>query len=214
MFDEANIFLKPNDPLLLKIAPEVPAAHVGSPEVQQDIERMLNVAYGEQTDRTKPVLVGLAATQIGILRRVILVDVSAEGHGKVGDLRVYINPEIVWRSKETDEWYEGCFSTGRVNGVVARPDKVRVKALTTYGDEVVEDYSGYTARIFQHEIDHLDGIEFVSRITDDDKLHWVEDNEYPDYRDSEHWRNWPKKCSREEWHKIKGIYPDAGKVIS
>ncbi|MCL4354670.1 peptide deformylase [Patescibacteria group bacterium] len=198
-------FVRPDDPVLVKTAKVIGLGQIKSPEIDIDIERMLKAAYGEQEDRSKPVLVGLAAPQIGISKRIILVDVAANGKGEIGDLRVYINPEVVWKSKDEREWYEGCYSTDRVCGIVSRPNKVRIKACTREGLQVEEEYEGYTARIFQHEIDHLNGAEFVSRIIDDDKLHWVEESEFPQYRDKESWRNWQKKCSRDKWNKIKGL---------
>jgi len=205
MAHNPDSFVNPSDPVLVTVAPEIPIDQIDSEEVHTDIERMLNVAYGEQTDRAKPVLVGLAAPQIGLSKRIILVDVAADGHGKVGDLRVFINPQVVWRSDEEAEWYEGCFSTDRVCGVVSRPKQIRVRAHTPQGHFIEEEYSGYTARIFQHEIDHLDGMEFVTHVTDDEKLHWVEEYEFPAYRDQEGWRHWPNKCPRERWNKIKGL---------
>ncbi len=198
-------FVKPSDPVLIQTAEAIKPERIKSSEIEPIIERMLNVSYGEQVDRSKPLLVGLAAPQIGISKRIILVDVAARGRGNVGDLRVYINPEIVWRSDDEVEWYEGCYSTDRVCGIVSRPNSIKLKALTREGQVVEEDYEGYTARIFQHEIDHLNGIEFVSHITDDDKLHWVEEDEFPEYRNNEGWRNWSKKCPRDKWEKIKGI---------
>ncbi|MDB5178216.1 MAG: putative Peptide deformylase [Patescibacteria group bacterium] len=202
--DMSPHFLAPNNPLLASVAPAISPGEISGGEVRGIIERLLSIAYGEQSDRAKPILVGLAAPQVGIARRIILVDVAAEGHGSVGDLRVYINPEIIWQSPEEAEWYEGCYSTGRVCGVVSRPTKIRIKALSPSGEPVEETHSGYTARIFQHEIDHLNGAEFVSRITDDAKLHWVEPSQFPEYRDNEGWRHWPHKCSRERWNSIKG----------
>jgi len=198
-------FVKPDDPVLVKIAEPIDISKISAPETQKDIEKMLNVAYGEQVDRTKPLLVGLAAPQIGISKRIILVDVAARGRGEVGDLRVYVNPEIIWTSEEKSEWYEGCFSTDGVCGIVSRPTKIKIKAFTKEGQPVQEEHEGYTARIFQHEIDHLNGIEFVTHVSDDDKLHWVEKDEFPEYRNNEGWRNWPKKCTRERWERIKGI---------
>jgi len=198
-------FVSPDDPILVKKAGAIPSDAITSEETKQLVEELLGVAYGEQEDRKKPVLVGLAAPQVGMSKRIILVDVGADGHGGVSDLRAYINPEITWMSGEQDEWYEGCFSTAQVAGVVERPRKIKVKAFTVDGEEVEEEHTGYVARIFQHEVEHLDGMEFVSHITDDEKLHWVEDDEYPKYRDEETWRNWPNKCPREEWEKIKGI---------
>lgn len=198
-------FIPPNDPMLYKKAVEVSSKEITQPEVQHDIERMLALAYGEQTDRTKPVLVGLAAPQVGIGKRIILVAVGADGRGKVSDLRVYINPEIVFTSKEESEWYEGCYSTDRVCGIVSRPTSIRVRALTREGKAVEEEYSGYVARIFQHEIDHLDGKVFIDHIQDEDKLHFVEDHEFPLYRDNQAWRHWPRKCPGKRWEEIKRV---------
>ncbi len=198
-------FVKPNDPILNLIAVPVSIKDIQSDEIQNSINEMFYVAFGEQKDAGKPLLVGLAAPQIGISKRMILVDAIADGKGKVGDLRLYINPEIIWFSKEKEDWYEGCFSTDRVCGIVSRPDKIKIRAYTKEGQMVEEEYSGYTARIFQHEIDHLNGNEFTTHITDDNNLHWVEKDEFPKYRNDQGWRNWPNKCSREKWNQIKGI---------
>jgi peptide deformylase len=198
-------FVRPNDPVLVKKAQDIASSEITSPDTKAVLEKMLDVAYGEQEDRLRPVLVGLAAPQIGISKRIILVDVLADGKGKVGDLRTYINPEIVWTSDEESEWYEGCFSTSRVCGIVSRPTSIRIKAISTEGTIIEEEHTGYTARIFQHEIDHLNGLEFVSHINDDSKLHWVEENEFPLYRNDGAWRTWSKLCPREKWEQIKGL---------
>ena len=200
-------FVRPDDPILIRVADAIDSKDLKSPEITSDIEKMLSVAYGEQEDRQKPVLVGLAAPQIGISKRIILVDAVADGKGVVGDLRVYLNPEIIWQSDEEEEWYEGCFSTSRVCGIVSRPKSIKIKAYNRDGFLVEEEYSGYTARIFQHEIDHLNGTEFVSHITDDSKLHWVEKAEFPEYRNNEGWRTWSKLCPRGKWEQIKGMLP-------
>lgn len=202
---KSDKLVNPNDPILIKIVQAVPEDKINSPETKGIIDILLNIACGEQEDRKRPVLVGLAAPQVGISKRIILVDVKADGKGNVGDLRVYINPEVTWSSGEENEWYEGCFSTDRVCGIVSRPSKIRIKALTQEGKQIEEEHEGYVARIFQHEIDHLNGKEFVTHITDDNKLHWVEDYEFPEYRNNEGWRTWAKKCPREKWEKIKGI---------
>lgn len=199
----------PNDPILNKVASPVSIDKIQTFEIQEIIENLLNIAYGEQQDRTKPVLVGLAAPQAGISKRIILVDVGADGHGGVSDLRVFINPEITWKSKEENEWYEGCYSTSNVCGIVSRPTKIKLQAFDLDGNKVESEYSGYTARIFQHEIDHLDGKEFITHITDEQNLHWVKEAEFPQYRDKEAWRTWPKKCSFAKWTKIKsGLFQD------
>ena len=203
--NEAPKFVKPNDPVLLKIAEAIDIPEISSSKTQEDIEKMLSVAYGKQEDRTKPLLVGLAAPQIGISKRIILVDIAARGKGEVGDLRVYINPEIIWTSEEKDEWWEGCFSTNGVCGIVSRPTRIKIRAFTREGQPVEDEHEGFPARIIQHEIDHLNGIEFVAHISDDDNLHWVERDEFPEYVKDETWRNWPNKCSLEKWEQIKGV---------
>jgi len=195
----------PNDPILLQIADSIPLKEIKNDQTRQIINQLLHLAYGQQNDRTRPVLVGLAAPQAGISKRIILVDVGADGHGGVSDLKVFINPRITWKSDDLLEWYEGCYSTDRVCGIVTRPDSVEIEAYTSEGQVINEKYFGYVARIFQHEIDHLNGKEFTTHITDDNKLHWVEENEFPKYRDKEAWRNWPNKCPRQKWEKIKGV---------
>jgi peptide deformylase len=195
----------PNDRILNQIAKTVGQEAISSKIIQETIESLLNLAYGEQSDRSKPVLVGLAAPQAGISKRIILVDVGADGKGSVSDLRVFIDPTITYYSKETNDWYEGCFSTDRVCGIVSRPTTIKLRAYDRFGNKIEKEFSGYIARIFQHEIDHLNGKEFITHITDNNNLHWVEEKEFPQYRDKEAWRNWPNKCSRERWEKIKGI---------
>ncbi|MBI4036009.1 peptide deformylase [Candidatus Daviesbacteria bacterium] len=198
-------FLKPNDPRLIQISQEIPKDQINSKGTKKIIDAMLNIAYGEQKKKDKPIMVGLAAPQIGILKRIILVDTAADGKGQVGELKVFINPKITWRSKRKREWYEGCYSTGKVCGIVSRPISIKIQALTIQGDTLEARYTGYVARIFQHEIDHLDGKVFIDLIKDEDKLHIVEKAEFSLYRDEQAWRHWPNKCSFQEWHKISSI---------
>ena len=197
-------FVRLDDPILVHLAEVIPPEEINSKEVQDTIEQMLDIAYGKR-DRTKAILVGLAAPQVGISKRIIIVDVLADGKGTTGDARVYINPEIIFSSQEKEEWYEGCWSTDKVTGIVSRPKTIKIKAYTQDGEMVEEEYHGYTARIFQHEIDHLNGKEFVTHITNPNNLHWVEADQWVTYRNNEAWRNWPNKCSWERWKKIKGI---------
>ena len=197
-------FVQPNDPILVQTASPISPEKITSEETQADIEEMLDVAYGNRIDRSKPTVVGLAAPQVGISKQIILVDIGADGHGGLANLQVYLNPQIAWESEEKEDWCEGCWSTDRVAGVVSRAKKVKIEAYNRAGEKVLEEHEGYVAKIFQHEIDHLQGREFVSRISDPEKLHWVEKEEWVDYKANEGWRNWPKKCSWEKWEKIKG----------
>jgi peptide deformylase len=136
------------------------------------------------------------------MKRVIIVDSEANGKGKVGSIKEYINPEIIEVSGEEEEWYEGCFSTGNVTGIVSSPKFVTVKSLDREGKEKIEQHAGYIARIFRHEIDHLNGLRFPNRVKHEENLHFVEPHEFPQYRNQQGWRTWEKKCSWAEWEEI------------
>ena len=101
--------------------------------------------------------VGLAAPQVGVPRRLFVFD-SGEEAG------AYANPEIVWRSDDTQEGEEGCLSIPGIYFPVVRAMRVRVTAQLVDGTAVDREAEGFLARIFQHEIDHLDGVLFVDRL--------------------------------------------------
>jgi peptide deformylase len=192
-------FVRCDDPILETSSRPLRPEEIKESKIQRLCDEMLAFARGEQKELQKSVLVGLAAPQIGKNLRIILVDIQADGKGSVSELRVYINPEIVASSEEREEWYEGCYSTGKVKGIVSRPKKITVKAFTREGIEVQETFSGYVARIFQHEIDHLNGIRFPDRLSDIKALHLVQPDEMHAYRNQEHWRNWHATIPRESW---------------
>lgn len=102
--------------------------------------------------------IGLAAPQIGILRRYAIVDMSDNGSNIVE----IINPKIIERSGKQED-LEGCLSCPNEYGITLRPQKVKVKAQDRYGKEFVVEAEGLTARAFCHEIDHLDGILFKDK---------------------------------------------------
>lgn len=105
--------------------------------------------------------VGLAAPQVGILKRLIVVD----GGEEKGILKL-INPEVIYEEGEQFE-SEGCLSVPDRSGVVRRPAKVQVKALNTDGKEVIYEGTGLLARALCHEIDHLEGILFIDKVMED-----------------------------------------------
>ena len=128
-------------------------------EVQQLAERMVDVmerAHG----------VGLAAPQLGILRRILVYRASDEDEPKV-----LINPELEERSDETEVGTEGCLSLlgGELQVPVARHLRVRVSGRDASGDAVDMDVEGFEARVIQHEIDHLDGILIFDRAEDQER---------------------------------------------
>lgn len=101
--------------------------------------------------------VGLAAPQVGILRRMVVIDI---GEG----LLELINPEII-ETDGTQTDSEGCLSIPGKCGEVTRPDYVKVKALNRQGEEVVYEGRELLARAFCHELDHLDGILYIDKAT-------------------------------------------------
>jgi peptide deformylase len=106
--------------------------------------------------------IGLAATQVDVHERVIVIDIS-ETHD---DLRVYINPEILEASGE-EESEEGCLSVPGIFDVVRRAERVTVRALDEHGHERVVEADGLLAVCIQHEMDHLQGkvfVEYLSRL--------------------------------------------------
>ena len=128
-------------------------------EVQELAERMVDVmerAHG----------VGLAAPQLGILRRILVYRAGDEDEPKV-----LINPELVERSEETEVGTEGCLSLlgGELQVPVARHLRVRVSGRDASGDAVDVDVEGFEARVIQHEIDHLDGILIFDRAEDQER---------------------------------------------
>ena len=110
---------------------------------------------------------GLAAVQVGVLRRVVLVETEP------GKLYEMINPEIIYRSGEHQEEPEGCLSIPGEWGITDRPMTVTVRAQNRKGEWYEATGSGLTARAFCHELDHLDGILFTDnavRMLDPEEL--------------------------------------------
>jgi peptide deformylase len=102
--------------------------------------------------------VGLAATQVGVLHRVLVYRVQQQA-----PVAALVNPEIEWTGKEAESMEEGCLSLPRVLVEVERPVHVRVRALDEHGEPIVVEASGLEARVIQHEIDHLDGVLILDR---------------------------------------------------
>jgi peptide deformylase len=104
--------------------------------------------------------VGLAAPQVGVSKKLVVFDSGVEGES--GAL---CNGEITWFSEETNEAEEGCLSLPGIYLPVKRSTRVRVKGFDTHGNPVEHDAENLLARIFQHEIDHTNGVLFIDRLT-------------------------------------------------
>jgi peptide deformylase len=107
--------------------------------------------------------IGLAAIQVGVPRRVVTMDLSKKEEAQ--EPRVFINPEILWRSDEKAKYEEGCLSIPEFYEEVERPTQVRVKYLDLEGREQELEASGLLATCLQHEIDHLNGVLFIDHIS-------------------------------------------------
>ncbi len=118
--------------------------------------------------------IGLAAPQVGVLQRLLVAHVPKnENDSQSGKDFVLVNPQIVQASSEKVEGVEGCLSIPTWYGRVLRSEWVVVKALSVYGKPIRIRAHGLLARVFQHEIDHLNGILFVDHITKPEDL-WQE----------------------------------------
>ncbi len=145
------------DPVLRKISKPVTEVNEKTKELIQD---MLETMY-----RTNGV--GLAAPQVGVLKRIVVIDVSQDGDEPM----VFINPEIVSASgSQTGD--EGCLSVPRKAGKVTRPNEVTVRAADLDMNEFEITGTELLARAFCHEIDHLDGIVYVDKV--EGELHEVQ----------------------------------------
>jgi peptide deformylase len=105
--------------------------------------------------------IGLAATQVNIHERIIVIDASEERD----QLMVFINPELIWASPEKKSWREGCLSVPEFFDEVERPERVRIKALDQIGKPFELDADGLLAVCIQHEMDHLQGKVFVEYLS-------------------------------------------------
>ncbi|RYG08611.1 MAG: peptide deformylase [Caulobacteraceae bacterium] len=107
--------------------------------------------------------IGLAAVQIGVPERIIVMDLAREGEDPAP--RFFVNPEITWRSEELAAYEEGCLSVPEIYESVERPARVKLKYLNRAGDQIEEEADGVYAVCIQHEMDHLEGLLFIDHLS-------------------------------------------------
>ena len=107
--------------------------------------------------------IGLAAIQVGVPKRVIVMDLAREGEEKAP--RYFVNPEIVWASDDTKPYEEGCLSVPEYFDEVQRPAQVKLRYLDYHGRPVEEEADGLYAVCIQHEMDHLNGVLFIDHLS-------------------------------------------------
>ncbi len=108
---------------------------------------------------TDAIGVGLAATQLGVLHRVLVYRIHPQS-----PVAALVNPELEWAGRDAESLEEGCLSLPGVHVEVERPVYVRVRARDELGEPVVIEASGLEARVIQHEMDHLDGVLVLDRV--------------------------------------------------
>lgn len=165
--------------LPLVIAPDPLLKQISKPVQEVDdalrafMNDMVTTMYSEHG-------IGLAAVQVGVLKRVLVMDLDYEFtdhhhhhghhdcdgiHVKNTNPRFFVNPQIIEKSEENSAYNEGCLSFPGARSEVIRPEVVTVKYLDEQGKEHVEEMDGLLATCIQHEIDHLNGITFVDHIS-------------------------------------------------
>ena len=158
------------DPFLKKISKPVEAV---DDDLREFMKKMVATMYQENG-------IGLASVQVGVLKRVLVMDVDYEiddhhhHHDEEGcsgvnvtnsNPQYFINPEIIEFSKNNSSFNEGCLSFPGARAEVIRPESIKLKYLDFNGEKQVKEFDGISATCLQHEIDHLNGITFVDKIS-------------------------------------------------
>jgi len=147
-----KILIEPNDFLRNKCLP----VEKVDDELRQIMDDMLETMYAAPG-------IGLAAIQVGILKRVIVIDISKQDEPKKP--MFFVNPEIIEKSKTNSTYEEGCLSVPGQFAEISRPEKCHLKYLDYYGDSKEIKAEGMLATCIQHEIDHLEGILFIDYLS-------------------------------------------------
>ena len=151
------------DPLLRQMSRRMSADEINGAETLQLVDDMVDTLhdYGG---------IGLAAPQVGVPVRLAIIEIEG-GSTRYGELdamplTVFVNPEIEVLGSDSAGYWEGCLSVPGLRGFVERSQHVRVRYTTIAGDAAELELQGFSATVFQHEFDHLDGKLFVDRMTD------------------------------------------------
>ncbi len=141
------------DPVLKQVSAPVTAVDDDLRALMDDMLETMYAAPG----------IGLAAIQIGVAKRVIVMDISRQEEPPAP--RYFVNPEILWASEETLPYEEGCLSVPEIYDEVERPAQVKLRYLNYQGETVEEEAEGLYAVCIQHEMDHLDGVLFIDHLS-------------------------------------------------
>jgi peptide deformylase len=145
---------KHGDPVLRSRAREVETFDAGLVEEVRRMGQIMHDSLG----------IGLAATQLGVMHRVLVYRVEPDA-----PVAALVNPVLEWAGKAVEPLDEGCLSLPGVLVEVERPVHVRVRGRDEYGEEILIEASGLEARVIQHEMDHLDGVLILDRTSRDQR---------------------------------------------
>nr|WP_232223232.1 peptide deformylase [Candidatus Paracaedibacter acanthamoebae] len=126
-------------------------------EIRQLMDDMLETMYHDDG-------IGLAATQIGSDKRVIVIDLNS-GTEEKPEVFYMANPEILWRSEEKSSLQEGCLSVPETRAEISRPARIKIRYLDRNNKQIEMDANGIFATCVQHEIDHLNGVLFIDYLS-------------------------------------------------
>jgi peptide deformylase len=144
------------------IAPDPRLKQVSEPvkDVTDDLRTLMDDMLETMYDAPG---IGLAAIQVGVPKRVLVMDIATEEEGRMP--RYFVNPEIFWESEELSSYQEGCLSVPESFGDVDRPAEVKVRYLDYKGEAREIHATGLLATCIQHEMDHLNGVLFIDHLS-------------------------------------------------
>ncbi|MDF7674433.1 peptide deformylase [Acetobacteraceae bacterium ESL0709] len=151
------------DPMPILVAPHPVLKQVATNVTPDDLEAIKAALPGMFSAMYKAPGIGLAAPQVGISKRFLIMDVSEKDAPR--EPKILINPEIIEESKESSVHEEGCLSVPNQYAEVERPASIKLRYSDLEGKEIILEATGLLATCIQHEIDHLDGILFVDHLS-------------------------------------------------
>lgn len=178
--------LRMGHPTLRVKAQDVSLEELQSPEFKQLIQDMFETMEEEEG-------IGIAAPQIGVSKKVAIVGIPKENprYPEMEDqededpfeILVVVNPKITVTDESKSGFWEGCLSVPGLRGYVERPKAISVDYIDLEGNAKTIEASGFAATVFQHELDHLDGVLYIDRIEDKTKISFIE--EYMEFIEDE-----------------------------
>lgn len=160
------------NPLLRRVARDLAPGEFGTPALRHLIEDMIETMHHEEG-------IGLAAPQIGESLQAAVIEIDVDSSRYPGmdpfSLAVFLNPRVTVLDDELQGFWEGCLSVPNLRGFVERPRRIRVDYFDFDGRPHAIEAEGFLATVFQHELDHLQGVLYLDRVRDTRKLATIDD---------------------------------------